>query len=64
MTLRLDDAETAELREAAAREGKSMQTFARDAVLAAARNHRQMRDAALALIVVEDAEALARLAEA
>ncbi|WP_127481168.1 ribbon-helix-helix protein, CopG family [Nocardioides pantholopis] len=63
ITLRLDEAETAEVREAARRAGKSMQAFAREAVLAAARDHERRRAAIVAEILSEDAEALDRLAQ-
>lgn len=64
MTLRLNDAESAEVREAAAREGVSMQAFAHDAVLDAARGRATRRDAAIQRVVTERGDLLDRLRQA
>ncbi|MFC6286213.1 DNA-binding protein [Nocardioides sp. GCM10027113] len=64
MTLRLTEEETAELREAAERAGKSMQAFARDAVLEAARGRSKRREAAMRRILEERGDLLDRLGNA
>jgi uncharacterized protein (DUF1778 family) len=62
ITLKLDDDEAADVRDAAARAGKSVQTFVHDAVIGAARGDKRHRDELLASVVEEDAVALERLA--
>ncbi len=61
MTLRLTTAETEALRETARREGRSMQTVAREAIAAYVTNRERRREQALARIVAEDADLLRRL---
>jgi predicted transcriptional regulator len=61
MTLRLTPEETAALRETARREGRSMQTVAREAIAAYVTDRDRRREHALARIVVDDAELLRRL---
>jgi predicted transcriptional regulator len=61
MTLRLTPEETEALRETARREGRSMQTVARDAIAAYVSGRAHRRDRYLARIVAEDAELLRRL---
>jgi len=61
MTLRLSDDEHNDLREAAEREHRSMQDVARDAIRQYVTRRTEVRDAALARIVREDADLLGRL---
>jgi predicted transcriptional regulator len=61
MTLRLSDEDTAALRAAAEREGRSMQEVVRIAVHEYVTRRTERRDAALATIVSEDADLLDRL---
>lgn len=61
MTLRLTTEETEALRETARREGRSMQTVAREAIAAYVTNRERRREQALARIVAEDADLLRRL---
>ena len=61
MTLRLTPEETEALRETARREGRSMQTVAREAIVAYVTDRARRRDRALERIVAEDAELLRRL---
>jgi predicted transcriptional regulator len=61
MTLRLTPEETEALRETARREGRSMQTVAREAIAAYVTGRARRREQALARIVAEDAELLRRL---
>jgi hypothetical protein len=61
MTLRLTPEETEALRETARREGRSMQTVAREAIAAYVTDRARRRDRALERIVAEDAELLRRL---
>lgn len=61
MTLRLTPEETQALRETARREGRSMQTVARDAIAAYVTGRDRRREQALTRIVAEDAELLRRL---
>lgn len=63
MTLRLSEQQTARLREAAAREGLSMQAAALKAVDEYINRRAARRDALLAQILTEDAEVLRRLAD-
>jgi hypothetical protein len=65
MTLRLTEAETAALREQAAREGRSMQDIARQAVQDYVRDHskRTLVDAVLDSELVRYAESLHRLGQ-
>jgi len=64
MTLRLSEQQTARLREAAARDGLSMQAAALKAVEEYInRRTTARRDALLAQILTEDAEVLRRLAD-
>ena len=62
MTLRPTDEQHALISEAARVEGKSMQQFVIDAAVEAATRHKRRRDELLASIMVEDREALDRLA--
>lgn len=64
MTLRLSDEQTARLREAAEREGTSMQAVVLRAVDEYINRRVERRNALLAQIVTEDAEVLSRLADA
>jgi predicted transcriptional regulator len=64
MTLRLSEEQTTRLREAAARDGLSMQAAALKAVDDYINRRAAMRDALLAQILAEDAEVLKRLADA
>ncbi|HZN15708.1 MAG TPA: hypothetical protein VFB78_15675 [Acidimicrobiales bacterium] len=63
MTLRLDDTETAALRDQAAAERRSMQDVARAAIreYVARRGHEAMRDAAAARVLEVHANALDEL---
>jgi predicted transcriptional regulator len=61
MTLRLTPEETEALRETARREGRSMQTVAREAIAAYVSSRTRRRDEAIGRIVAEDAELLRRL---
>ncbi len=61
MTLRLTREEADALRETARREGRSMQTVAREAIAAYVTGRARRRDQTLARIVTEDAELLRRL---
>lgn len=61
MTLRLTPAETTALREAARREGRSMQEVARTAIAEYAAQRARRRAAHLAAIVTQDAALLRRL---
>ena len=61
MTLRLTPEETEALRETARREGRSMQTIAREAIAAYVASREQRREQALARIVADDVELLRRL---
>jgi predicted transcriptional regulator len=61
MTLRLTPEETEALRETARREGRSMQSVAREAIAAYVTSRERRREQALARIVSEDAELLRRL---
>lgn len=61
MTLRLTAEETAALRETAQREGRSMQSVAREAIAAYVTDRARRRDQALERIIAEDAELLRRL---
>ena len=63
MTLRLTDEETAALKEAAAREGVSMQEFARRAIRESASTWRRDRDEFLASFSRENKGLLDRLAQ-
>lgn len=63
MTLRLSEEQTARLREAAAREGLSMQAAALKAVDEYISRRAATRDALLARILTEDAAVLRRLAD-
>jgi predicted transcriptional regulator len=63
MTLRLSEEQTARLREAAARDGLSMQAAALEAVEEYINRRAAMRDALLARILTEDAGVLRRLAD-
>jgi hypothetical protein len=63
MTLRLTEAETEALRLTAEREHRSMQDVARHAIREYTARRTELRDAALASIVAEDAELLDRLAK-
>ena len=63
MTLRLSEQQTARLREAAARDGLSMQAAALKAVEEYINRRTARRDALLAQILTEDAEVLRRLAD-
>ena len=63
MTLRLSEEQTARLREAAARDGLSMQAAALKAVEDYINRRTATRDALLAQILTEDAGVLKRLAE-
>jgi predicted transcriptional regulator len=63
MTLRLNEEQTARLREAAARDGLSMQAAALKAVDEYINRRTARRDALLAQILTEDAEVLKRLAD-
>jgi hypothetical protein len=63
MTLRLSEQQTALLREAAARDGLSMQAAALKAVDDYINRRTARRDALLAQILTEDAEVLRRLAD-
>ncbi|HET6562459.1 MAG TPA: DUF1778 domain-containing protein [Marmoricola sp.] len=64
MTLRLTEEESAEVREAAEREGKSMQAFVREAVLEAARGRARRRDELIARIRTDRRDLLDRLGRA
>lgn len=64
MTLRLSEEQTARLREAAAREGLSMQAAAQKAIEEYTSRRAARRDALLAQILTEDAGVLTRLADA
>lgn len=64
MTLRLTAEETAALREAARREGRSMQSVARIAITQYVAQRTRRRDDHLAAIVAQDAELLRRLGSA
>ncbi|OBF86180.1 hypothetical protein A5791_01675 [Mycobacterium sp. 852002-51163_SCH5372311] len=64
MTLRLSESQAARLRDAAAREGLSMQAVALKAVDQYLDNREARRAALLAQIVDEDAGLLERLADA
>lgn len=64
MTLRLTEDQTARLRDAAAREGLSMQAVALKAVDQYLENRETRRAALLAQILEEDAGLLRRLADA
>jgi predicted transcriptional regulator len=61
MTLRLTAEEAEGLRETARREGRSMQTVAREAIAAYVSSRARRRDEAIGRIVAEDAELLRRL---
>jgi predicted transcriptional regulator len=63
MTLRLSEEQTARLREAAARDGLSMQAAALKAVDDYINRRSASRDALLAQILDEDAAVLRRLAD-
>lgn len=63
MTLRLSEEQTARLREAAARDGLSMQAAALKAVDEYINRRSANRDALLAQILEEDAAVLRRLAD-
>jgi predicted transcriptional regulator len=63
MTLRLSDAETAELRDYAAATGRSMQEVARDAIRDYIAARAEMRAAILSRIVAEDRDLLDLLAQ-
>lgn len=63
MTLRLTDEETEALREAAEREGRSMQQVARAAINEYVGRRARLRDAILDHVVERDRELLDRLAE-
>lgn len=63
MTLRLTDEETAALREAAARDGVSMQEFARQAVRAKIDAWSAERDRFLATFAAENKSLLDRLGQ-
>ncbi|WP_148613249.1 DUF6290 family protein [Nocardioides rubriscoriae] len=63
MTLRLDDAEAELLRRAAEREGVSMQTFARRAVVEAATQRTRRRDELIAQIGADRRDLLDRLGQ-
>ena len=63
MTLRLTDAETADLRAFAEREGRSMQDVAREAVRVYVSERSRRLSDIVDRIVVEDAELLRRLAQ-
>lgn len=64
MTLRLNEEQTARLREVAAREGLSMQAATRKAVEEYINRRTLQRDVLLAQILAEDAGVLRRLADA
>ena len=61
MTLRLTSEETEALRETAQREGRSMQSVAREAIAAYVTDRARRRDRALERILTEDADLLRRL---
>lgn len=63
MTLRLSPEETEALREAARREGRSMQDVARSAIAAYVAARAAKRDEHLARIAAEDADLLRRLGQ-
>ncbi len=64
MTLRLNDEQTAALRETAKREHRSMHDVALQAVVAYTSARTRRRDELLAEILVENAESLDRLGKA
>lgn len=61
MTLRLTPKEAAALREVAARENRSMQDVAREAIAQYVSQRARRRDEHLATIIAEDAELIRRL---
>lgn len=61
MTLRLTDAESAEIAAAAEREGTSMQKFIVESALQAARQRVQRRDQLIAALAAERRDVLDRL---
>jgi plasmid stability protein len=63
MNLRLDDAETAALRDRAAREGRSMQEVARAAIAEYVSDRPGRLRRAIERVRTEDAELLRRLAQ-
>jgi plasmid stability protein len=63
MNLRLDDAETAALRQKAAEEGRSMQEVARSAIAEYVSGRPGRLRAAIERVRTEDAELLRRLAQ-